>query len=296
MEDSHWPRASSWLARADRSASLQVVGVPSSRASISGSRADKCPGALRSRLRRFSTFDGETGVDLGDVAVFDHGDWPVADLGAVEMIEEVQRLAEGLDDRGLTLFIGGDNAITRPLVRASGPLGETGVITFDAHHDVRTLAGGPSNGTPIRGLIEDGLPGRHVTQLGIHSFANSAAYRRYCDQQGISVVTMADIDRTGIGSAVEDALANISTRRIHVDVDIDVLDRAFAPACPGSRPGGMTVRQLAAAVRMVVADERVTSVDFVELDPDRDIDGLTLDALATVFLAAVSGFAERSRR
>ena len=296
MEDSQWPRASDWLARTDGEAQLHVVGVPSARASISASRADKAPAALRERLARFSTFDGEGGVDLGAVSVLDHGDWPVADLDPVEMIEVVADLASNMGPAVLKLFVGGDNAITRPLVRAAGPLEDTGVITFDAHHDVRSLDNGPSNGTPIRGLIDDGLPGRNVAQVGIHSFANSADYRAYCDRQGISITTMADIDRTGMAMAMSTVLAAMTARRIHVDVDVDVLDRAFAPGCPGARPGGMTIRQLARAVRMAAADQRVVSIDFVEVDPDRDRDGLTLDALATVLLSAVSGFAERASR
>ena len=32
----------------------------------------------------------------------------------------------------------------------------------------------------------------HVVQIGIHSFANSAPYRRWCDEQGIGIATMAD--------------------------------------------------------------------------------------------------------
>ena len=83
---------------------------------------------------------------------------------------------------------------------------ELGVITLDAHHDVRSLDNGPSNGTPIRGLIEeDGLPGGNVHQIGIHSFANSAAYRSYCDDAGIAVTTVADLEEEGIGPATRRA-------------------------------------------------------------------------------------------
>ena len=80
---------------------------------------------------------------------------------------------------------------------------------------------------------------------------------------------------------------------IYVDVDIDVLDRAFAPACPGARPGGMTLRDLSEGVRLCARHPQVRWIDFVEVDAEADQDGLTLDAMAHLFLSAVGGYAER---
>jgi arginase family enzyme len=198
----------------------------------------------------------------------------------------------------LTLYLGGDNAITRPLVGGlETDLSRIGVLTFDAHHDVRTLELGRTNGNPIRGLIdEDGLPGANVVQIGIHSFANSAEYRAYCEQAGIEIVTIADIEASGISEVVSLALTSLATRcdSIYVDVDIDVLDRVFAPACPGARPGGMTVRELAEGVRRCARHPKVTAMDFVEVDAEADQDGVTLDAMAHLMLSAVAGYAERS--
>lgn len=297
IEDPAWPRADSWLARGDSGAEIQVVGVPSSSASLSPSRASETPSALRDRLSRFSTFHGEWIVDLDPIPVTDHGDLPVTELDMWEMPGEVEALAVALPRAPLTLFLGGDNAITRPLVKAMAgeELGSTGVLTFDAHHDVRSLDRGPTNGTPIRGLIEDGLPGDHVAQVGIHSFANSLPYRRWCDDQGIAISTMSEVDTWGIEDVTGLALDHLASRaaRIFVDVDVDVLDRTAAPGCPGARPGGMTVRQLALAARLAARHPSVVAMDFVEVDPSRDPDGLTLDALATVFLSACTGYAER---
>lgn len=293
--DPHWPRADVWLAREDPDPALIVVGVPSSKASLSPSRADMAPLVMRERLGRFSTFHGETGVDFGDLAVRDLGNWPVSELSMAEIPTEVRRLAEGLDPAELTLYLGGDNAITRPLVAAMGDLDRVGVLTLDAHHDVRSLERGPTNGTPIRGLIEEeGLPGSNVVQIGIHSFANSAAYRSWCDTQGIGVLTMADVDARGIDAAVDEALGLLGhCDRIYVDVDVDVLDAAFAPGCPGSRPGGMTVRDLSRGLYRLVADPKVAAMDFVEVDPESDPTNRTVDVMAHLFLTAAAGLASR---
>ncbi|HJQ77140.1 MAG TPA: arginase family protein [Acidimicrobiia bacterium] len=296
IADPSWPRASVWMTREDPEPEVLIVGVPSSTASLTPSSADRTPMEVRHRFDRFSTFHGEIGIDFGKVTVRDVGNWAVSQLDPTEMIGEVTRLARALPEPGFRLYIGGDNAITRPLVAAmSDDLSNTGVITFDAHHDVRSLENGPSNGTPIRGLIEQhGLPGANVVQIGIHSFANSTVYRAYCDDQGITTVTVADVEELGMARVVSDALDRLAgCERIYVDVDVDVLDRVFAPACPGARPGGLTVRQLAHGVARCAADPRVGAFDFVEVDPTTDVEGITLDVTAHLVLTAVAGFATR---
>ena len=295
--DPLWPRASNWLSSEAAEPSLLVVGVPSSKASIGGSKADLAPLEVRERLDRFSTYHGELDVDFGSVPIRDMGNWPVSELGMDAIVDEVAGLAKSLPEAEMTLYLGGDNAITRPLVSAmSDDLSSIGLITFDAHHDVRDLGNGPTNGTPVRGLIEEhGLPGGNVVQIGIHSFANSAPYRGYCDEAGISTVTVDEVESMGMTGVVDAALIRLSATcsEIHVDVDVDVLDRVFAPACPGARPGGLTVRQLAHGVARCAAHPAVVAMDFVEVDPTADIAHQTLDVMAHLFLTAAAGFATR---
>lgn len=258
------------------------------------------PGAFREALGRYSTWDSEDRVDIGGLAVTDLGDWAVEGLDMRGVLDTATRLAGELDSAVIHAFIGGDNAITRPLIRglASGDLERVGVLTLDAHHDVRSLDNGPTNGTPIRGLIDDGLPGRNVTQIGIHSFANSKAYREFCEAHGVEVVTMAAVDEVGAGWLTWTAIDDLAQRCewVFVDVDMDVLDVAFAPGCPGARPGGMTPRQLASACRAAGSHPAVRAVDFVEADPVRDPSGLTTMQVASAFLAFCSGLATRERR
>ncbi len=299
IKDPHWPRADTWLGRESDDPEIRVVGVPSSSASLSPCGADLTPAAVRDRLSRFSTFHGEWGIDFDSVRVYDEGNWPVTHLTMEEMPDAVEAYATLLPPTTLVLYLGGDNAITRPLARSVGEdIERTGVLTFDAHHDVRTLELGPTNGSPIRGLIdEDGLPGVNVSQIGIHSFANSAAYRKYCDEVGVAVFTVDQVRSTGISDVVSQELKRLATycTEIYVDVDVDVLDAAFAPGCPGARPGGLTVRELAAGVRVAAASSMVRAIDFVEVDAQADRDGLTLDAMAHLVLTAAAGFTERPK-
>ena len=59
------------------------------------------------------------------------------------------------------------------------------------------------------------------------------------------------------------------TDAIYVDLDMDVLDRAVAPACPGSRPGGLQPWMLRRAAHLCGAHPSVRILDIVEIDPTK---------------------------
>ena len=297
--DPLWPSARAWLDHTDPHPVLVLLGLPTSIASISPSDAWETPAALRRVLSRFASFDGETGVDLAELPAADAGDLTLAHLSVYEVIDTIRDAVAQLPTDPVHAFVGGDNLITYPIVEAlpHAPLERTGLLTLDAHHDVRVTDPEPTNGSPVRALVEAGLPGDHVIQIGVHSFANSAPYRQWCVEHGIRMATMSMVDEHGIGHVVDQALDTLSAScdAIHVNVDLDVLDRAYAPGCPGSRPGGMTPRQLAAAVRRCGMHPKVVSADFVEVDATRDLAETTVMNLATAFLAFASGIARRRR-
>lgn len=296
-DDPLWPRASTWLARADNDPSLVVLGLPTSSASISTSQAWRTPAALRQILHRCATYDGERDIDLLDLAVHDLGDLDLAERPVEEVLPAIEAAVAALAPEPVTIYLGGDNVVTAPIVAAhpAAPIERMGLLTVDAHHDVRSYDTWPSNGAPVRWLLDRGLPGDQVVQLGIHGHANSRAYRRWCEQRGIRVVTVDEIERRGSEVVVAEALDDLAARcdAIHVDLDIDVLDRAFVPGCPGARPGGLMPRQLTAIAHAAGAHRAVRSVDLVEVDAAADVADITLLATAATFLAFATGVASR---
>jgi arginase family enzyme len=210
---------------------------------------------------------------------------------------QVQRGLTELVHDDLLVLLGGDNAVTRPALRAvASDLSRAGLLTLDAHHDVRGFHDGPTNGTPVRGLIEDGLPGRSVVQVGIGDLTNSRAYRRWCDAQGITVVSATTARRDGVGDVVRRELDRLAQTCdvLYVDLDVDVVDRAFAPGCPGARPGGLTSYELLAAAVEAGRHPAVRAVDIVEVDATADPDGVTVDLAAMCLLSVAAGLVART--
>lgn len=292
--DDHWPRAGRWptadaLAASD-TVDVGVIGVPTWRTSLSATGAHATPSAVRDAVQRYGTFaagtDWPTVADFGDVVEPD-GD------GESEAIEAVRSAASRAS---LVIALGGDNALTYSVAlgAAGERLREAGLITIDAHHDLRD---GVSNGSPVRRLLEAGLDGSRVVQLGIADFANSAFYDRRAADAGITVVRRDEFERVPLERIAGDALAvaGASAGPIHVDVDVDVCDRSVAPACPASVPGGLSAYQLRRTVRLLARDPRVVSFDIAEVDATRDaVDGRTVRLCALIVLEAIAGFGERS--
>lgn len=298
-EDPQWPRASEWLASGSSRSGrrLAVVGVPLSRTSISPSGAHETPAAIRAALRRFPTFHAGLDVDLAEIAVADHGDLPVHELSGDDAVDAVFAGLTALPSANLAVLLGGDNAVTRPAMRALFPdLGRAGLLTLDAHHDVRGFHDGATNGTPVRGLVEDGLPGACVVHVGIGDLSNSRAYRSWCDEQGIVTVSVGSA-RGAVGEVVRRELDRLASfcDALYVDLDVDVVDRAFAPGCPGSRPGGLMPHELLEAAVEAGLHPAVRAVDIVEVDSTADSGGLTVDLAAMCLLAVAAGFAVRGR-
>ena len=294
-EDPLWPRASDGLRSggARSGPRLAVVGVPLSRTSISPSGAHTTPAAVRAALRRFSTFHAGLDVDLESVAVTDLGDLDVADATVADHLQRVDLSDVSAD---LVVVLGGDNAVTRPAMRTLLPLATSGLVTLDAHHDVRGFHAGPTNGTPVRGLVEDGLPGHSVVQVGLGQLTNSRAYRDWCEDRGVHLVGVEEA-RGRVGAVVTgqlDRLAQTCTD-LYVDLDVDVVDRAFVPGCPGARPGGLLPHELLEAAVAAGRHPAVRAVDVTEVDASADPDGRTVDLAALCLLSAAAGLAARAR-
>lgn len=311
--DPLWPRAGGWERPGRRDViDLAIVGVPTSRTSLSPSNAHETPEAVRQALRRYSSHvvrpgtpetRGEEAECVLDEAlrIFDAGNAPGPDTepGEEAAAELISRLAARAH---LVVALGGDNALTVPatlgVARGAGAergigLEAAGLITLDAHHDLRD---GRSNGSPVRRLIEAGLDPRRIVQIGIADFANSRAYRQRARDLGITVIHRDELHERPLGQIVAEALdiAGAGGGAIHVDIDVDVCDRAVAPACPASIPGGLQAHELRRATRLFAADPRVRGIDFAEVDATADApDGRTVRLVALCVLEAAAGLARR---
>lgn len=284
------------LLSGDATAPVALLGAPLSERSLTPGRCDLAPAKIRATLPRLSTYDIESDTELSGLRVFDAGNLDLKLVSPADAFKPIaQAMAHLVRRHALTILLGGNNAITRPAVHALDPtLQRVGLLTLDAHFDLRDTDCGLNNGNPVQALLEDGLPGAHIVQLGLAPFANTKRMYEKARAAGISF-RRASFQREEGFAMIQQALALLSARVdvIHVDFDIDVIDRAQCPGAPGARPGGMPVHDFFEAACEIGGHPKVRSVDLTEFDPSLDVADITALTAARWMAETLVGFQAR---
>jgi formiminoglutamase len=281
-----------------------LMGVPISRSSISASGASEFPESFRRSWKGFNTYNLDEEIDLRDLSIVDVGDVRMHFTDILQSHQNIKDAFHGLTKgfpHSFPVSIGGDHSITAMLVKGlkeTYPNEKIGILQLDTHFDLRDLKDhGPTNGTPIRNLIESGtIKGENVFNIGLHGFFNAPSLVECAKEYGVHYVTLKNARKNGVKETVEQALKTLSEKvdRIYLTVDIDVLDIAYAPGVPASTPGGMRTDELFEAVYMAGLHPKVGAMDIVCLDPTRD--GAvqpTVKAGTHVFLSFMTGLYQR---
>ena len=290
-----WPNLSDLIVGPESTAPVGLVGAPLAAGSVTPGRCDLAPALLRQTLRRIGRYDVETRRELS-TQITDRGDVEIAGMSIEDATDPMREaVSASVAKHPLTLLIGGNNAVTRPGVLGLGiPLEGVGLITLDAHFDMRDLDQGLSNGNPVRALVQDGLPGRNIAQIGLAPFANSKQMHEDAMSAGNLVVVAAEVRAMGIAVAVHRALEHVAhCDALVVDCDIDIIDRSQFPAAPGARPGGMTSHDFFAGVRQLASDAKVRIIDLTEWDPPLDSTDLSALTAARWVAECLHGFEMR---
>jgi arginase len=247
-----------------------VVGIPSDLNSSFVRGSAEAPGKIRQVLLSGSTnLCSEDGTDLGtDDRFLDLDD---LELGTVsEIYSQIESTITGLLQRGAwVLSLGGDHAITLPILRAySKKYGAMNVLQIDAHPDLYDEYEGSrfSHACTFARVMEEGLAKRLI-QVGIR--AGTPHQSEQAARFGAETV---DMRSWRPGSTIE------FDGPVYVSLDMDALDPGFAPGVSHLEPGGLSTRDVLQFVQGL--DAEVVGADIVEFNPGRDPSGIT--AMAAV--------------
>jgi formiminoglutamase len=291
--DRLWPRANSLFKPNLKKADIALVGVPAHKSSISPTSAHLTPKAIREALAKYSTFSASKEIDLRGLSFTDLGDVINPD-GQDGKRRVAKKLENVLESYQTLIALGGDNSITFSVASSIfKDLSKVGLVTLDAHHDLRD---GMSNGSPVWRLIQAGLPGKNIVQIGISDFANSREYTQRAKEQGIHIISRDQLRRQSMKDAMKEAFSVLNRKvdEIYVDLDVDVCDRSVVPACPASVPGGISADELRQAAFYAGANSKVRAVDITEIDVKKDsTDQRTIRLAALLVLEFAAGVASR---
>lgn len=244
---------------------MVLVGVPWDENSSFLRGAALAPARIRQALHSGETnLCAEDGADLGrEPRWLDLGDLNLGSSGVA--LGQIEAAMGSLLQRGARVqSLGGDHAITYPIVRAYGAKysGLT-ILHLDAHPDLYDEFEGSrlSHACPFARILEEKLAARLV-QVGVRTM--NPHQRAQAERFGVEVI---DMRRWQPGLELE------LDGPLYVSIDLDVLDPAFAPGVSHHEPGGLTVREVLWLLQGLRAP--VVGADIVELNPHRDLVGCT---------------------
>lgn len=258
---------------------IAILGVPYDGKSSYLKGPSKGPQAIRAA----STGEAinawtELGINLEDaVTIVDLGDVDVAGNFSDISVRVEKRVWEILAKDGLPIVLGGDHSISLPVVRAMAkkhPLLD--ILHFDAHPDLYEELYGDhySHACPFARILDEGLA-KNLVQVGIR--ASTGAHRQKASAFGVRTITMKDW---------QDDLTLAFFNPLYISFDVDVLDPAFAPGVSHLEPGGLSTRQVVNLLHGLEAD--IVGMDVVEVNPARDISGITAAAAVKIIMEAAA--------
>jgi agmatinase len=244
--------------------SVALIGFPTDINSSFLRGPAKAPSQIRAEIwSEAGNAYSETGINLGQGGlVVDVGDVSLAedagDRARIESAVEAQ-----LDAGHNVLCLGGDHSITYPIFRAiRARYSGVPIVHFDAHPDLYPVFGDNrfSHACPFARILEE--QPTTLLQIGIRSM--TPEQREVADRYDVQIFSPSELEK---------ARRALPHGAVYVTLDLDCLDPAFAPGVSHREPGGLSVRDVLDTIALI--EGPIVGADIVELNPDRDVDGIS---------------------
>lgn len=251
---------------------IRLIGLPTDCNSSFLRGPAEAPNFIRAQLfSEMGNLATEAGFEMGEHFVIDDaGDLPLAEAAGDDMLIETAVKA-AIEANCRPLCLGGDHSVTYPIVKAvAAAHGPINILHFDAHPDLYDELDGNrrSHASPFARIMEAGLAARLV-QVGIRTL--NRHQREQAARFGVEIIEMRHFSAD---------VVPLLGGPLYISMDLDGIDPAFAPGVSHHEPGGLSVRD----VLNVLArqDAPVVGADVVELNPSRDINGVTAVVAAKI--------------
>ncbi len=213
----------------------------------------------------------------------------------VRVNQEVARLSEQAISQGeRVIALGGDHSINLGAVSgASAALGgELGLIYLDAHGDMNTdetTLTGNIHGMHLASLLGFGAPAlknlhgetvkiakQDLLHIGGSDF--DQAELDLIKREKLPAFTLFDLLSQNLAPllAMIDKLA-ARVPNIWVSLDLDVIDRIYAPGAGMPNAKGLTYREIATIAEYIGQHCNVVGIDVVEYNPFQDVENKTAE-------------------
>ena len=271
---------------------------------------DMGPSAIRiARLQHRLEGLGHRVTDYGNIFAADMSTAPVGRPNARYLDDVVKActllssmVSRAVSDGAFPLVLGGDQSTSIGTAAGLPHSGSgRGLIWVDAHGDFntpRTTPSGNIHGMALAAilgygharLLRLGGPGpkaleRNTVLIGGRSFDKEEA--KAISKSKMTVYTMREIDELGMKKVVREAakVAGEGVSAVHLSFDVDAMDPREAPGTGTPVLGGLTYREAHLAMEMLHDTGRITSAEFVEVNPILDVSNHTAELAVDLILS-----------
>ncbi|HEY4163057.1 MAG TPA: arginase family protein [Dongiaceae bacterium] len=249
---------------------ISLLGIPNDDYSSHLKGAAEAPALIRREFHSSAYSNwSETGIDLGiEGRIVDHGD--IAFDAAADPWDLIElNVGRAMESGNPLVSLGGDHAITHPIMRAvrrRHP--RLTILHIDAHPDIyHAYQDNPrSHASPFARIMEERLTDRLI-QVGLRAVNDHhrAQFKRF----GVETIGAARWD--------PNLRLDINTP-VYISLDIDGLDPAYAPGVSHREPGGLSPRQVIDLIQSI--DQPIVGADIVEYNPRCDLSNITATVAA----------------
>ena len=264
---------------------ISLLGIPNDDNSSYMKGASEAPALIRRELHSDAySMWSETGFDFSVTGrLMDYGDIQFDSVSDPwELIE--LHVGTAMESGDPLICLGGDHAITHPIMRAVRRRHPNlTILHIDAHPDIyHAYQGNPrSHTSPFARIMEERLADRLI-QVGVRTVNDH--HRDQFKRFGVEVIEA--------GSLSENLRLDITTP-LYISMDIDALDPAYAPGVSHREPGGLSTRQVIDLIHTI--DQPIVAADIVEFNPRCDISNLT-SIVAAKLLKEIGGMMLKTTR
>jgi len=275
-------------------ADFSVIGVPYDGAASSRKGAALAPERIRFWSTHLTPFS-EDRTKLGDIRIADLGDIPIVnqelDFGLIR--KKIMNMPN------VPIVLGGDHSISIPVLQAQRERfagQKLGLLWVDAHPDLCDVFTGSklSHACTLRRALEAGYEPGEICLVGLRSWEDQEI--DLIENGGLNVYTAEEVAERGmkrIASSVRSKLSDCDA--VHISLDIDCLDPAFAPGTGIPDAGGLTTRDVITLIKSLQGLPLV-GLDLVEVAPPLDPSEATVFAALKIIMEYMAVFAREKQK
>ncbi len=245
---------------------MKIIQVPSSQGGLKNIGSEKAPFLVVKELRNnnLNEFSNQISFETDTVDIIKNN---IEETN--QNIFEKAKSAQGI-------FLGGDHSITYSLCKALKEKNQDpGLIILDAHPDCINNFEPPTHEDFVKVLVEKNIiKPENIILVGIrnwhekeYSFLKKNKIRYFTSK------TLSNDIQDCCDTIMESAR---KFKALHLSIDIDIVDPAFAPGTGHPEPAGISSRDLIYFIQRLKLLKNIRSYDLVEIDPTKDINNLTV--------------------